>query len=878
MPAGKLNYIIYCVFAIFISQSATGQMVSGRILNEKNQPIPYATIYIPETREGTISNAEGNFQLQLSRGNYRMVIRSLGYIQVEKNINVNSDSIFVDVIMQTQQFEIKEIKVFPGKEDPAYFIIRKAIAKAPYYRSKIKHYEAGLYIRANFAFSNIPKIYQNKVEVEGRKLKEILKENVTYVIESQNRITFDYPKVYEQKVISKKTSLVGIDEPPVMELINTSFYEERPNEVISPLSSIALKHYDFQYEGFINVGSYDVFKIKVTPKRKSDELVEGYIYIVDKLWCIYNLDFSSSFEFFNYRIKQQFENLGNHNWLPVSHIIEGDLSMLGLKGMFYYGASLKYDTVEENEFAGLPDELSEDSEQEKARIPGEKEKQFQFELNRITSQEELSNRDVKKASRLNRKILKEQYRDSSIVNERIDDYTVEELKDTVRNDEVFWDTVRTIPLSPAEIKSYQMTDSLMATGKFANDTVTGEKKIREKSIYMKLLFGDYDLAKDSLIRLSYDGLISPKNFDFNAVDGYKYQQSLQWRINPDSAKYITVSPLLGYAFNRKVVYGSLAGNFRNIFWKNSNITMGGGKLSRDFKSSEMGIPPALNAISTWFFAANYMKLFETTYLKLDINQRLKNNFRILGNLEYNQFNPLKNSTSYVINDKREFSPNIPKGFTEDSPELGKQKSFEYSIGINYRKRQRKPWLEESPFLFIINYYTIDIQFKQGIKNIFSSVSDFSQLDITFHQQADISPTSGIDWEINAGHFFHNRQMHFSQFKHFKTAEIPVQFQTFEQTLQLVNDYEFSTNKSYIKAGFEYRSEYVLLRYLSFINQKTWSESLHFNYLTTSDINHYWEAGYSLNSLFFLGNIGVFTGFRGIDFESVMVKVSISAFD
>ena len=313
----------------------------SKIINEKNEPVPFATIFVSETKEGTISNSEGNYLIQLTNGIYHFTIRSLGYQQVIKEVNVNSDSIKMDIKLQLQPFEIKEVKVFPGKEDPAWFIMRKAIAKAPYYRTKIKHYEADMYIKSNFAFSSIPKVYQNKIEVEGRKLKELIKENVTYIIESQNKITFTYPNKYEQKVISKKTSLTGIDEPPVLELMSASFYDERPNQIISPLSSLAIKHYNFRYEGFVTVGNYDVFKIKVTPNRKSDELVDGYIYIVDKLWCIYNLDFKGRFEFFDYRIKQQFENLGNNNWLPVSDQIDVNVSMLGLKGQFYYGVALK---------------------------------------------------------------------------------------------------------------------------------------------------------------------------------------------------------------------------------------------------------------------------------------------------------------------------------------------------------------------------------------------------------------------------------------------------------------------------------------------------------------------------------------------------------
>lgn len=875
----RYSVLLLIFIAVLFSSITKAQTVTGKILNEQNEPIPYATIFVHETKEGTISNTDGDFKLQLNRGTYNLTIRSLGFIQIEKEVVLNSDSIHFNITLKNQEYQIKEVKIFPGDEDPAYFIMRKAIAKAPFYRQNIKHYEADLYIKSNFEFTNIPKIYQNKVEINGKKMKHYFKENVTYVIESHNKITYDYPNKYDQKVINKKSSLVGFDEPPVMQLMTSSFYEERTNQVISPLSSLALKHYKFRYEGFITVGNFDVFKIKVTPKRKSDELVEGYIYIVDKLWCMYNLDFSSTMEFFKYRIKQQFENLGNGNWLPISININGSLSMLGLRANFYYGTSVKYSAIEDNNL--LYNQILTTTETGTdtiiSRKTGEKEIALRKKLKQITDKEEYTNRDVKKASRLNRKILKEQYKDSTIAAPNYGDYKVEDKKDSLKND-ISWDTIRAIPLTPAEIESYTIADSLITLDEMETDSITGEKKKKEKSMFSKIVFGHYDLAKDSLVWLRYDGLLSIENYGWNTVDGFKYKQKLQWRINPDSAKYIYITPEIGYAFNRKAVYGSFTGRFRNIIGYGNTFGFAIGKESRDFKPAPLGIDPGLNAISSWFFAENYMKLYETEFLKLNISQRFKKDFALFSTVEYNQFFKLKNNTSYVINDKREYSPNIPKGFTEESPELQQQKSFVYTIGLSYYKRNRKPWLQESPFLFMSDFYRFNLNFKQGVKNVLASGSSFSQIDFRFHQQANISPSAGIEWKVNAGYFFNNKQMHFSQFKHFNTSEILVPFKQFSHTFQMLNDYEFSTNNSYLNVATEFRSEYLLLRYLSFINRKTWSESIHLNYLTTPNLKNYWEAGYSLNSLFFVGNIGVFTGFKGGEFESVSVKVSISGFD
>ena len=119
MPRRKLFFAVLIIPVFFYSFEVRAQVVSGRIINNQNQAVPYATIYIPEAKEGTISNAEGNFKIQLNTGNYKLIIRSMGYIQVEKDISVISDSLNLQIKMERQEFEIKEVKVFPGKEDPA---------------------------------------------------------------------------------------------------------------------------------------------------------------------------------------------------------------------------------------------------------------------------------------------------------------------------------------------------------------------------------------------------------------------------------------------------------------------------------------------------------------------------------------------------------------------------------------------------------------------------------------------------------------------------------------------------------------------------------------------------------------------------------------
>ncbi len=886
MKPGNLTYsfdwiflktLLIFFFAIIFGASKA-QVIYGRISDENDKPIPYATIFISETKEGTTSNIDGNFHLQLPKGTYHFTIRSMGYLQQSRQITLDRDSLYLPITMHVQKFELKEVKIFPGKEDPAYLIMRKAIAKAPYFRDRIKHYTADLYIKSNFEFQNIPKIIKQQEMDDGKKFKDYFKENVTYVIESHNKITYDYPNSYKQQVISKRTSLTGIDEPPVMGLMTESFYQERPAEVISPLAPMALRHYDFQYEGFITVGDFDVFKIKVTPKRKSDELVDGYIYIVDQLWCIYNIDFSSTIKFVEYRIKQQFENLGNENWLPVTHHLTGSFGALGMRGNFYYGASVKYDSIVDNYTSGvLPEVAKIDTGKVETVVEKEENediKRMQQEVESITQKEHMSNADVRKVARLNRQITKEQFKEMETTN-YFQSYDIEDKKTTASREEA-WDSIRTIPLTPAEVQSYQMADSIQALHNMSRDTSDVGSKAKNKFV-KTLLSGSYDLSPDSLIRLRYRGLLDPGNFDYNAVDGYKFMQYMRLSYNPDTAKFLNVEGQLGYAFNRKTLFGNFNTSFINVFGKMNRVDLSIGKESRDFKGTN-GITPVVNAVSTFFFAENYMRLYETSFVSMNISQRLQKNLTLRANASYNHFYPLTNHASFPLSDKKHYAPNIPKGYEADSPYLSEQQSFSYAAGATYRKRIRKPWAQQSPFLFLSDFYRFDLNFQQGVKDIFSSVADFSRIDFRFQHQANLSISTGIDWSVNAGYFFNADQLHFSQFKHFSTSNIPVSMKSFSGMLQLIDDYQYSTNKSYVNASFELRSEYLLLRYLSLVNRKAWSESLHFNYLTTPALHNYWELGYSLNNLFFVGNLGVFTGFEGGEFKSVGFKFSLSLTD
>ena len=54
-----LKTLLIFFFAITFG-AAKAQVIYGKISDENDKPVPYATIFISETKEGTTSNIDGN--------------------------------------------------------------------------------------------------------------------------------------------------------------------------------------------------------------------------------------------------------------------------------------------------------------------------------------------------------------------------------------------------------------------------------------------------------------------------------------------------------------------------------------------------------------------------------------------------------------------------------------------------------------------------------------------------------------------------------------------------------------------------------------------------------------------------------------------------
>ena len=137
MMKQSIAFALICSFTI----SLWAQTFKGRVVDLAGNPIPYAALYLKELKTGFTTDDNG-FSFSISAGD------------VEKNI-----------VLSEQIYSLREVNVVKGVEDPAYSVMRKAIANAPYYRTQVKGFRAGTYLKGTGKMKTIPAILKLSKEV-----------------------------------------------------------------------------------------------------------------------------------------------------------------------------------------------------------------------------------------------------------------------------------------------------------------------------------------------------------------------------------------------------------------------------------------------------------------------------------------------------------------------------------------------------------------------------------------------------------------------------------------------------------------------------------------------------------------------------------------
>ncbi|MDY0098465.1 MAG: DUF5686 and carboxypeptidase regulatory-like domain-containing protein [Bacteroidales bacterium] len=900
----KLNAILALALletALFFQTNA--QVIKGRITDRSGVPVQYATVYVMELKLGTIANTKGDYELKIPEGNCMVMYQSLGYEPQIINISISEGEVIIrDVELTEQLYEIPEVSISASGEDPAYAIMRKTIGLAPYHLSQVNYYKANVYLKGNLVINKIPAIIRKQISAEhsenevklsaGGKTntgKATIREGDSYLMESVNEIEFTAPDKYVQKVISFNSTFPdGNEKISPMDYIQASFYQPvLADMAISPLSPQAFSHYRFKYTGASLQGEYIINKIEVIPRRKSQQLFSGTIFIIEDLWCLQSVDLTNENLAGTIRIRELCIPVQEEIWMPVSHTIEFNLRMLGIRADAGYGSSVKYLDVKKNAGLQKPGDYPL-SKNTVSGVPDTAVSVTQQKIENILNKEELTNRDMIRLANLMKKESEKSAGDSLRKNPEIKERTTHIIEEGAGSkDSTYWAEIRPIPLSETEIRSLEVRDSILSQSvvkrEMAGDTIQRGKPLKRpgfKQAVSGLLTGHTWRAGN--MGFTYGGLVDPERISFNPVDGFVWGNEFRISGTFKNGNTLSLYPDIRYAFSREKVIWRANASFTPGGLKEHQIYIRTGMTSRDL-SSGTSVDPFINSLTSLLMKRNYLKLYESHYITAGFRSEIANGLDIEISGSFDNRKMLENSTSFsFIRSDREYHRNIPLNEFLD-PDIYPS----YTLA-NHRHYNATTVIRYTPFLKYsisngrkINrgseWPTFRFTWKHGVNQYPGDAvkyRNFDMFSLEASGERETGAFSEFSWKAGTGAFADPGHISWLDFFHFNTQPLLVLISDYNDAFMLPGFYSLATPEFYGEVHLKYTTPYLLLKYLPFLSNTLIRENITVSYLGSRHNRSYTEIGYTLSEVFLVGEAGIFAGFDNVTFNSIGAKIII----
>ncbi|WP_353717564.1 DUF5686 family protein [Dyadobacter sp. 676] len=356
------------------------------------------------------------------------------------------------------------------------------------------------------------------------------KKGVPMLNETVSEVTFRQPNVYKQRVIATRSSMDKNMADPNMYLL-ASFYQPEVVKAVSPLSPRAFAYYKFEYLGAFRENGIEVNKIKVTPRNWGEGVYRGTIQIIEGEWSIYSLDLQTVNTGFRIDIKQVYSPVQGV-WMPVNQQFHVQGGIYGFKGKGDFVISQSFTNVKINP-AFKPDIVVIDDkkyaeEAKKVRLSGREIRTQRME-EVVSRQKEFSAKNLRKMMKeYEKQDLKEKKKkgeDIDLKMSRQDSTQIDSMAN--KRSMAFWDSLRTVPLTVAEVKSYTRLDSLViineGSEKQKDSLKTSKRDTTKAKKGSHFSFGDlltghhFRLGKESPFRLDYTGPLP--GVQVNTVEG-----------------------------------------------------------------------------------------------------------------------------------------------------------------------------------------------------------------------------------------------------------------------------------------------------------------------------------------------------------------------
>lgn len=777
---------LYSLFFLFALVPLHAQIV-GKVSTLQGEPLPYASVYVEGSTNGTTTNANGEYSLLLEKGTYSLVFQYIGYKQKTEKVSLTGKAARLDVQLEAETIELGTIEVKANSEDPAYPIIRQAIKKRAYYSSLVPSFSCDVYMKGNVKVLEAPEklLGQDVGDLDGN--LDTNRQGIVYLSESVSKLYFKQPDRFKEVMQSSKVSGnnqgFSFNSAQDMDIDLQKNFSEFGRQVISPIADGAMSYYRYRLIGSFVENGRLVNKIEVIPKRSDDPVFRGHIYIVDGLWNLHSTDVFVTGPaalmplFDTFFVKQVF--------VPVAQpdtwrIFSQRFSMIGGALGFKFGGT--FTAVYKN--YDLSPQLA--------------------------------------AGFFDNEIMKVE----PGANER---------------DTAYWNTIRPMPLTVEEKVDYVVKDSIRIIRE-SKPYLDSMDRVENKLEWGDLLLGY--TWRNSWKRQEFE-VESPINtFQLNAVQGFNVFSLLAYRKAFDKGrnKNLEAKTRFSYGFSEKIFRASGDFSYRFDPKKFAQIRLAGGQEILQFNELEP-ISMLLNTNYMLFGRRHYARLYDKKFVKADYQQEITNGLLLYGLAQWAERSPLENHSDYSLfyRKSRDYEPNYPQGAPIEEPDLQTSRAFSAGISARIRLKQRYMDYPDRKYVLESKFPDLWLHYRLGVP-AFGTEVEYHRLSFSITKDDIKLGLTGVTrLRLEAGRFLGKQQLPFFDFKHFLGNEANIaNHARYLYSFKRLPYYEFSTQKSWAEAHFEHNFKGFLTDKVPGLKKLGLSLVAGANYLYTEEQGHYHE--------------------------------------
>ncbi len=311
----KINILCF-LFLLTYSISFSQVKISGNVVDEQNQPIPFSSIVFVGSTTGTISDENGKFYLESNKTYTQIEISFLGF--ETKKVFVKSRDFNLKITLIEEASKLEEVVIYSGKVkkkgNPAIAILKKIWAKKRQNGIHLfNQYQYEKYEKIEFDMNNMDSAFMKKKLFKGMEFifEGIDTSHITgksflpiFINESIHKIYGNNKngKIREDLIANKNSGfdsnqnvITFIKDLYVDYNVYNNYIKIFDKSFVSPISKTAgISTYNYVLTDSAFIDNKWCYNILYYPRRKNELTFKGDFWVNDTTFAIKEINMQAT--------------------------------------------------------------------------------------------------------------------------------------------------------------------------------------------------------------------------------------------------------------------------------------------------------------------------------------------------------------------------------------------------------------------------------------------------------------------------------------------------------------------------------------------------------------------------------------------------------